>query len=214
MYTPRHFEETRLDVMHALIAANPFGAMVRVGPNGMDADHLPFEIAAPSSAAPQGTLRAHVARGNPVWREAGAEVLVMFASPSSYVSPEFYEQKTRTGKVVPTWNYAVVHAHGRLRVLDDPVWLRSLVERLTDRHEAGRSHPWRVADAPDDYIDTMLKAIVGIEIPIGKIEGKWKISQNRSEADQSRVAAGLVAEEQPLGSLMQAWAARKPEPPK
>lgn len=209
MYTPRHFEETRLDVMHALIAANPFGALVRVGPNGMDADHLPFEIAPPSDDAPNGTLRAHVARSNPVWREAGAEVLVMFASPSAYVSPEFYEQKTTTGKVVPTWNYAVVHAHGRLRVLDDPAWVRSLVERLTDRHEGGRAHPWKVGDAPDDYIDSLLKAIVGLEIPIDKIEGKWKISQNRSEADQSRIANGLAAEGQSLGQLMHAWPRRE-----
>lgn len=207
MYTPRHFEETRLDVMHALIAANPFGALVRVGPNGMDADHLPFEIVPPSEDAPHGTLRAHVARGNPVWREAGTEVLVMFASPSAYISPEFYEQKAINGKVVPTWNYAVVHAHGRLRVMDDPAWVRSLVERLTKQHEAGRPNPWKVADAPDDYIDTMLKAVVGIEILIGKLEGKWKIRQNRSDTDQKRVSDGLVSEKQPLGALMQAWTA-------
>jgi transcriptional regulator len=174
MYTPRHFEETRLDVMHALIAANPFGALVRVGPNGMDADHLPFEIAPPSDEAPKGTLRAHVARSNPVWREAGAEVLVMFVSSSATVSPASFEQKASTGKLLPSWNYAVVHAHGRLRVLDDPACVRSLVERLRDRHETGRIDPWNVADAPDDYIDTILKAIVGLEIPIGKIEGRRK----------------------------------------
>lgn len=177
MYTPRQFEETRLDVMHALIAANPFGALVRVGPDGMDADHLPFEIVPPDQDTPRGTLRAHVARGNPVWREAGAEVLVMFASPSSYISPGFYEQKSIDNKV-PTWNYAVVHVHGRLRAMDDPGWVRALVERLTKRHEASRVLPWKLTDAPVDYIDTMLKAIVGIEIPIERIEGKWKVSQN------------------------------------
>ncbi|GAB3461852.1 FMN-binding negative transcriptional regulator [Massilia terrae] len=151
MYTPRHFEETRLDVMHALIAAHPFGALVRVGPNGMDTDHLRFDIVAPCDESPRGTLRAHVARANPVAREAGSEVMVMFASPSSYVSPG------------PAWNYAVVHAHGRLRVMDDPAWLRDLVERLSYRYEE------------------MLKAIVGIEIPIGRIEAKWKVSRARSE---------------------------------
>lgn len=172
-----HRSETRLDVMHALIAANPFGALVRVGPAGMNADHLPFEIVPPNVDAPQGVLRAHVARGNPVWREAGTEVMVVFASPAAYITTELYEHETINGEVVPTWNYAVVHAHGRLHVVDDPAWVRSLVERLTMQHEAARTHPWSVADAPDDYIVTTLKAIVGIEIPIGRIEGKWKVSQ-------------------------------------
>jgi transcriptional regulator len=207
MYTPRHFEETRLDVLHALIASSPLGALVRHTPDGLDADHIPFEIAAPTADAPLGILRAHVARANPLWREDGAQVMAMFQSPSAYISPAFYEQKAIDGKVVPTWNYAVVHAHGTLRAVDDPAWVLSLVERLTDRHEAGRAQPWKVADAPREYIDKMLKAIVGIEIRIERFEGKWKTSQNRSAADQSSIAAGLAADGQALAALMQAWQA-------
>jgi transcriptional regulator len=202
MYTPRHFEETRLDVLHALIEASPLGALVRHTTGGLDADHIPFEIAAPTDDAPLGILRAHVARANPLWREDGAAVMAMFQSPTAYISPAFYEQKAIDGKVVPTWNYAVVHAHGTLRAVDDPAWVLSLVERLTDRHEAGRAQPWKVADAPREYIDKMLKAIVGIEIRIERIEGKWKTSQNRSAADQSGIAAGLAAGGQALGALM------------
>jgi transcriptional regulator len=203
MYTPRHFEETRLEIMHALIAAHPLGALVRHHAGQLDADHLPFEISGPADDAPHGILRAHVARANPLWREDGAQVMVLFQSPSAYISPAFYEQKAVDGKVVPTWNYAVVHAHGTLRTVDEPEWLLSLVERLTDRHESGRPQPWQVADAPRDYIDKMLKAIVGIEIRIERIEGKWKTSQNRGVAEQSRISAGLAADGQALGGLMQ-----------
>jgi transcriptional regulator len=193
MYNPRQFEETRIDVMHALVASHPLGALARLGPDGLQADHIPFEIAPPTAAAPFGILRAHVARANPLWREAGCAAMVLFQGPSSYVSPDFYEQKAENGKVVPTWNYAVVHAHGTLRVVDDARWLQGLLERLTDRQEAGRANPWAVGDAPRDYIETMIKAVVGIEIVIDRLEGKWKVSQNRSEADQLRVAAGLEA---------------------
>jgi transcriptional regulator len=207
MYMPRHFEETRLEVLHALIASHPLGALVRHGSGGLDADHIPFEIGAPTADAPFGTLRAHVARANPLWREAGAQAMVLFQSPSAYIPPSLYEQKSVDGKVVPTWNYAVVHAYGTLRAVDEPDWLLALVERLTDRHEAARARPWKVADAPRQYIDAMLKGIVGIEIRIERIEGKWKTSQNRSEADQSRVAEGLAAERQALAKLMQAWQA-------
>lgn len=202
MYTPRHFEETRLDVLHTLIAAHPLGALVHGSADGLDADHIPFEVDGPTPEAPFGILRAHVARANPLWRDAGAAVMVLFQSPSAYVSPAFYEQKAETGKVVPTWNYAVVHAHGTLRAIEDRAWLLSLVERLTNRHEAGRAEPWKVSDAPPDYIEAMLNAIVGIEIRIDRIEGKWKTSQNRSTADQARVAAGLVADGNALGALM------------
>jgi transcriptional regulator len=207
MYRPRIFEETRLDVMHELIAANPFGALVRHGTDGLAADHIPFEICPPADGAPFGLLRAHVARNNPVWREAGTQALVLFQSPSAYVSPGFYEEKPLTGKVVPTWSYATVHAHGKLEVVDEPGWLLSLVERLTDRHEASRALPWKVADAPRQYIDAMLKAIVGIEIRIDRIEGKWKTNQDDGAVNQSRIATGLTAEGHPLGELMQAWQA-------
>lgn len=207
MYLPRANEETRLDVMHALVADHPLGALVRVGEDGLVADHIPFEIAAPTPDAPFGVLRAHVARGNPLWRADGAQVMVLFQGPASYITPELYEEKARSGKVVPTWNYAVVHAHGKLRAIDDPAWVRDFVQRLTNRHESGRATPWRVSDAPDEYIDALLKAIVGIEIPIERLEGKWKISQNRSAEDYSRMAAGLADTDAgaPLARLMRQW---------
>jgi transcriptional regulator len=207
MYRPRIFEETRLDVMHELMAANPLGALVRHGPDGLAADHIPFEICPPTGDAPFGRLRAHVARNNPVWRDAGTQAMVLFQAPSAYVSPVFYEEKPLTGKVVPTWSYATVHAYGKLEVVDEPGWLLSLVERLTDRHEAGRAQPWKVVDAPRQYIDAMLKAIIGIEIRIDRIEGKWKTNQDDGAVNQSRIAAGLTTEGHPLGELMQAWQA-------
>lgn len=204
MYVPRHFEETRVDVMHALIDAHPLGALVRAAEQGLDADHIPFDIAPPTSEAPLGMLRAHVARANPLWREGG-EVMVLFQGPSAYIPAEFYEQKTQTGKVVPTWNYAVVHAHGRMRAIEDAQWLLALVQRLTDRHEASRPAPWKVKNAPSDYIDRMLKAIVGIEIPITRLSGKWKLEQDCSRQDQARIIAGLGARpaSAPLAQLMQ-----------
>jgi transcriptional regulator len=194
MYVPSHYKETRVEVMHALVKSHPLGALVRLGANGLDADHIPFEIVPPSAGAPFGVLRAHVARANPLWREAGNQVMVLFQGPSAYITPELYEEKAVNGKVVPTWNYAVVHAHGPLRVIDERDWVRAMVERLTSRHEQARANPWAVSEAPPDYIDAMLKAIVGIEIPIDRLEGKWKVSQNRSEQHQARMAAGLAVE--------------------
>jgi transcriptional regulator len=190
VYKPTQFEETRLDVLHGLVEQHPFGALVLQGANGLDADHIPFEIAAPTPGAPLGVLRAHVARANPVWRQDGSDALVLFQGPSAYVSPAFYEQKAISGKVVPTWNYAVVHAHGRLRAVEDPQWLLGLLARLTDRHESTQPTQWTIDDAPRDYIDGLLKAIVGIEIVIERIEGKVKASQNRPQGDRERIAAG------------------------
>ena len=192
MYLPAAFAETRVDVMHRLIASYPLGALVMHGPNGLDADHIPFEISAPGADAPFGVLRAHVARANPLWRRGGEPVLALFEGPQAYVSPALYEQKHIDGKVVPTWNYALVHAHGRLRAIEDPAWLYALLQRLTQRHEAPRAEPWSIADAPREYIDALLKAVVGIEIVIERLEGKWKASQNRTAGDQARVRAGLA----------------------
>jgi len=191
MYSPRQYEETRLDAMHKLVDAHPLGALVVNGAAGLDADHIPFEIAPPTAEAPFGTLRAHVARANPLWKQDGAQVLVLFQGPQSYVSAAFYDEKAISGKVVPTWNYAVVHAHGRLRAVEDPAWLLALLGRLTGRHEAQRAQPWTIENAPRAYIDGMLGAIVGIEIVIERIEGKWKASQNRSRAELERIAAGV-----------------------
>ena len=189
MYAPSHFDETRLEALHALIEAHPLGTLVSHGAAGLAADHIPFEIAAPTPGAPFGTLRAHVARANPLWRQAGAGVLVVFQGPSAYVSPQLYLEKPVSGKVVPTYNYAVVHAHGVLRAIEDPTWMLALLERLTAQHEAVRAAPWAVRDAPPAFIATLLEAIVGIEVPIARLQGKWKLSQTRPRADQAARAA-------------------------
>jgi transcriptional regulator len=191
MYLPRHFEETRVDVLHGLMRAHPLGALVTLGPDGLEANHIPFEI--DPDPAPFGTLRGHVARANPVWRELsrGADALAIFQGPATYVSPSWYPSKQEGGKVVPTWNYAVVHAYGPLRAVDDAAWLRAFVERLTNRHETRRAEPWHVTDAPTDYVDKMVTAIVGIELPVARLVGKWKTSQNRVARDRTGVAAGL-----------------------
>ncbi|MDO8036364.1 FMN-binding negative transcriptional regulator [Janthinobacterium sp. SUN128] len=211
MYTPATFREERLDVLHGLIGAHPLGALVRHDDYGLCADHLPFEIAAPTPEAPFGILRAHVARANPLWRGAGGndESMVIFQGPHAYITPAWYAEKQRSGKEVPTFNYAVVHAHGPLRAIDDAAWLLGLVERLTARHEAGLVAPWRVADAPAGYIEKLLKTIVGIEIPLTRITGKWKLGQNRSMQDQASMAHGLALDTQPgaaqaLGALIAA----------
>ena len=174
MYIPAKYEETRIDVLHGLIASHPLGLLVTHGADGLSANHIPFEVSAPTPEAPLGILRAHVARANPVWRCDGAQVLVVFQGDERYVSPSEFEEKAISGKVVPTWDYAVVHVHGALRTVDDPAWLAALLERLTNRHEAGQAAPWAVSDAPRDYIDRLTAAIVGIEIRIDRIEGKWK----------------------------------------
>jgi transcriptional regulator len=204
MYLPKHFEETRKEKLFELIRAYPLGTLVTLGANGLEANHIPFEIDA--SSAPSGILRAHVARSNPVWHDvsSGIDALVVFQGASSYISPSWYPSKQVDGKVVPTYNYMVVHASGPLKVIDDPVWLLGLVSRLTDRHEKGRDAPWQVADAPTDYIEKMLAAIVGIEIPIAKLVGKWKVSQNQPEANRNGVVHGLLNEGNDNADLMAA----------
>ena len=199
MYTPAHFAETRTDVLHSLIAAHPLGALVTLSTGGLDANHVPFEIATAATDGALGTLRAHVARANPVWHEASRDVeaLVIFQGPQTYITPTWYvETKPAGGKVVPTWNYCVVHAHGPLRVIDDREWLRAQIERLVRRHEARRAEPWAISDAPADFIEKQLAAIVGIEIPIRRLSGKWKVSQNRTAADRAGIVAGLAASDQ------------------
>ena len=206
MYNPNRFVETRLDVLHTLIAQHPLATLVTHGPEGLAADHIPFEIGAPTTAAPFGVLRAHVARANPLWRLSGTQVLAIFQGPSAYISPSLFAEKAISGKVVPTWNYATVHASGELTAIEDRDWLLALVTRLTDRHEAPRAQPWAVADAPAPYIEAMLNAIVGIEIPITGLQGKWKINQDDSAADRVQIAAGLGAEQKgaTISEIMQA----------
>ncbi len=193
MYLPSHFEETRVEVLHRFIREHAFAILVTLGSDGLNANHLPFEL--DPTPAPFGTLRAHVARGNPVWQDFSTAVasLAVFQGPRAYITPSWYRSKQETGKVVPTYNYIVVHAYGPLRIIEDKTWLRGLVERLTNRYEAGRPQPWKITDAPADYIEKQLRAIVGIEIPITKLIGKWKVSQNRSAADRIGVAEGLQA---------------------
>jgi transcriptional regulator len=194
MYAPNHFDETRPEMLRGLIAQHPLGAVVVNGAEGLVASHIPFELAPPTPDAPFGVLRAHVARANPLWRHDG-EAMVIFQGPSAYVSPSLYEEKPISGKVVPTWNYAVVHTHGTLRAIEDPAWILALLGRLTDTHEAGRAMPWKVEEAPREWLEKIMKAIIGIEIPLQRMQGTWKLSQNRSQNDQRMIAAdtGITA---------------------
>jgi transcriptional regulator len=190
MYLPKHFEQNDPAALQALMREHPLATLVSVRADGITADHLPLEYDTASN-----TLRGHVARANPLWQQADAQpVLAIFRGPQAYITPSWYPSKAATHKVVPTWNYAVVHAHGTLRAVDDAPWLHALVSRLTGTHEAGRIAPWAVSDAPVDYVQQMLRAIVGIEIPVGRLVGKWKISQNRAESDRLGVAEGLATE--------------------
>lgn len=195
MYMPRHFEETRPEPLHALMQAHPLGLLITPGTDaeaGPVVNPLPFLLE--PGPGPLGTLVGHVARANPLWREAaGAPVLVVFQGPEAYVSPGWYPAKAEHGKVVPTWNYALVQARGRLEVQDGPEAVREIVTRLTAQHEAGQPRPWGVGDAPPDFIETLLRAIVGIRIPLESLVGKFKLSQNRPAADRDGVVQGLQA---------------------
>jgi transcriptional regulator len=212
MYLPVHFQERRVEVLHGLIRTHPFAALIALTAEGLEANHIPFEI--DSVPAPFGTLRGHVARANGIWRHGAtdSDVLVIFQGPDAYVTPSWYATKSEAGKVVPTWNYAVVHAHGPLRVIEDPSWLRRLVIRLTERHESGRPDPWNVSDAPEDFVEKQLRAIVGLEIPIRRLVGKWKVSQNRVGADRRGVVQGLRRDGSPAAVAMAQLVERaKPE---
>lgn len=194
MYQPAHFQERRVEVLHDLMQAYPFATLVTNGPEGITANHLPMMLHPEISE--QGTLRGHIARANPHWKDhdPASEVLAIFQGPHHYISPGWYPTKKEHGKAVPTWNYAVVHAHGPMKIIEDRDWLFEMVDSLTTHHEAGQKQPWAVNDAPEDYLNAMLKAIVGLEIPISRLEGKWKVSQNRSEADREGVIQGLEDE--------------------
>ncbi len=191
MYLPRHFAEDRVEVLHQAMQQAGLATLVTLGADGLTATHLPLLL--DPSAGPYGTLRGHVARANGQWRDASPDVqaLVIFMGPQAYVSPAWYASKRENGRVVPTWNYLAVHAYGPLRSFDDPVRLREHVTRLTTRQEAARPDPWQVTDAPQDYVEGLIRAIVGVEIPIERLEGKWKMSQNRPEADRLGTIAGL-----------------------
>ena len=194
MYDVEAFREPRVEVLQALIQAHPLATLVVSTAQGLEANHLPLLIDA--EPAPFGTLRGHVARANPLWRvfDRDREALAVFQGPQGYITPSWYPSKAQHGKVVPTWNYAVVHAHGPLIIHEDAEWLRKLVTRLTRSRESLREKPWQVTDAPPDYIDAMLKAIVGIEIPVRRLQGKWKMSQNRLPQDREGVIESLQAQ--------------------
>jgi transcriptional regulator len=193
MYVPKHFAEESPEALHAFVAAHPLGALVTQGPDGLDANHLPFLL--DPAKGQHGHLLAHVARANPIWTEVkdGDAVLVIFRGEEAYISPNWYPSKHEAHRQVPTWNYQVVHAHGRIIIRDNEPFVRGVVAKLTRIHEAstGSASPWKMGDAPTDYLDQMLAAIVGIEIEITRIVGKSKLSQNREARDRSNVAAEL-----------------------
>lgn len=191
MYIPRFNEETRLDVMHALIESQPFATLVTTGSSGLIASHIPMVLN--RTEGPHGTLRCHLSRANKQWRDltTSVEALAIFSGTHHYISPNWYPEKAEDGKVVPTWNYAVVHAYGPIRLVEDPTQLLAHLNALTTQHESGFPTPWQVSDAPADYIASQMKGIIGIEIPITRIEGKWKVSQNKSERTLHAVEQGL-----------------------
>ena len=191
MYQPAHFVEPDADTLLALMREASLATLIRGGAE-LAADVLPLEVERVGDAW---RITGHVARANALWREAdGQPVLLVFQGPQGYVSPNWYPSKAQHGKAVPTWNYTMVQVHGTLRATQDAEWLRAFVTRLTERHEGGRAVPWHVTDAPPDYIDAMLKAIVGIEIEVTRVEGKFKLSQNRPAEDRTGVVLGLEAD--------------------
>jgi len=194
MYVPENFNEDRIPVLHETIRAIKLGTLVTLGGEEMIASHVPMLV--DPEPAPYGTLLGHIARANPQWKDASDKVLALaiFLGPDAYISPSLYATKRATGKVVPTWNYAAIHAYGRVRFFEDPERLLRLVTRLTATHEAKRARPWAVTDAPPQFVQGMLRAIVGFELPIERLEGKWKMSQNRPAEDRAGVIEGLRSE--------------------
>lgn len=212
MYVPTHFDESRPDILYDLIESNALGVLITHGKSGLDANHLPFEL--DRSQGQHGVLHCHVARNNPVWQDiaTGDEVLVAFRAEDAYISPQWYPSKHEFHKQVPSWNYLVAHVHGRITVRDDERYVRGNVARLTREHEATQPVPWKMTDAPGDYIDTMLKAIVGLEIEIIRLVGKAKLSQNKEVRDIRSAGEALSAQgDKVLGEAMIAAAAIKAE---
>jgi transcriptional regulator len=191
MYIPLYHEEKNLNVLHSLMQMHPLGAWVTTGKDGLIANHIPFVL--DISRGEYGTLRAHVSRENSVWKElsTSSPSIVMFQGPQSYITPSWYPTKRVSGKVVPTWNYVVVHAHGIPAVIHDKDWILQSITDLTNQHESSKLDPWKVSDAPHEFISRLLNAIVGIEIPIEKLVGRWKLSQDEEMQNRVGTAAGL-----------------------
>jgi transcriptional regulator len=194
MYLPKHFAEERPEVLHELIRRRPLATLVTLSADGLVANSLPL-LLVPEEGG-RLFLRGHVARANPVWRESlpDVDVLALFQGEDAYISPSWYPAKAEHGRVVPTWNYVTVQARGRLRFIDDPAWLKDLLERLTHEHEDKRAAPWRLSDAPVDYIEKMLAAVVGLELEVTQLVGKWKASQNQPVEAREGVVRGLREE--------------------
>lgn len=191
MYVPKHFDEPSIDVMHTLIRNYPLATLVTLSANGLNANHIPLHLT--DDGSPYGSLRGHIARSNPLWTDFDpqTEVLAVFQEENAYISPSWYATKPQTGKVVPTWNYAAVHAYGRLRIIDDPVWIRRQLESMTAEFEAGFPEPWSVADAPADFTERLITQIIGIEIGVTRLQGKWKVGQNQPPENRSSVIEAL-----------------------
>jgi transcriptional regulator len=217
LYLPSQFNETRLAVLRALMRARPLSTLVTQCESGLVANHLPVQTL--DEPGPMGCIRGHIARANPLWREyrSDTQALAIFQGPHAYISPSLYPSKEKTGEVVPTWNYAVVHASGTLRFIEDTVWLRDFVAGLTAAHEAPRSSPWRIDDAPAAYIDRQVRMIVGFEFSIVSLKGKWKMSQNRTLADRDGVLRGLReaadADSQEIAAILAALECAPESPP-
>lgn len=190
MYIPRMHKEERVPVLHKLIEDQPFASLITMGSSGLFATHLPMVL---EQNGTLGRLRGHISRANTQWRDytPSVEALAIFSGPQHYITPSWYREKQESGKVVPTWNYAVVHAYGYLKIIEDGDWLLAHLQKLTGIHEAESPNPWKVSDAPADYIASQIKGIIGLEMDIERLEGKWKVSQNRSAEDRSGVIRGL-----------------------
>ncbi|MEO6805078.1 MAG: FMN-binding negative transcriptional regulator [Edaphobacter sp.] len=190
MYIPAANQEDRLPVLHKLMKDQPFASLITMGTAGLFASHIPMVL---EQNGAMGRLKGHISRANTQWRDytPSVQALAIFSGPQHYITPSWYPEKQETGKVVPTWNYVVVHAYGHLKVIEDGEWLMAHLEKLTNTHEAGFPVPWKVGDAPADYVAALRKGIVGLEMDIARVEGKWKVSQNRSEEDRIGVAEGL-----------------------
>ena len=204
MYIPRHNEEKRVSLMHSLIVSRPLGTLVTLGASGLFASHIPMILEDDGSQF--GVLKGHISRANTQWRDfvPTVEALAIFAGHQHYISPNWYPGTKEHGREVPTWNYVVVHAYGPLKVIQDHDWLLTNVEKLTNNHEAASPNPWKVSDAPEDFIKSQLNGIVGLELPIRRLEGKWKVSQNRSERERNGVVDGLSRLNTPESLAMKA----------
>ena len=208
MYIPRANQEDRIPVLHQLMNDQPFASLITMGSSGLVASHIPMVL---EQNGAMGRLKCHLSRANTQWRDHSPtiEALAIFSGPQHYITPSWYPEKEETGKVVPTWNYVVVHAYGLLKVIEDHEWLMAHLQSLVKVHESGLPVPWKIEDAPADYIASQIKGIVGLEMTINRLEGKWKLSQNRPERDRQGVAEGLADLNTPESLAMKALVERR-----